>query len=206
MKGRQYNGPPPLRLRADVTAPNRFDSGWQMTIGAVAERGRRPADDVEVQFRINGKDEGSPISTDEFGRAHLPEMKFEEGNWTIEGQIVGETARFRQVIPLKEDKPKTKAPKSLLVTFDGPDGKQILLISVAAEDGSLIPDFVVSILEKGRITQVKTDKNGWAKHKMNINEEDGRYVEVRAGNGPGLAWRALLLGPKKTKQTALRAS
>ena len=93
--------------------------------------------------------------------------------------------------------PSIKIPKTLLVTFAGPRGGQTLLISVAAEDGSLIPGFVGTILEEdGTHESFETDIHGRTVHKIGFIEPS-RYIEVRAGNSPNLVWRARLLGPKR---------
>ena len=96
-------------------------------------------------------------------------------------------------------KAELKIPKGISVTISGERGRQKLLISVSAEDDSLIPGFVGTLVDGGDIHKFKTDEDGLWIYQLNISEPS-RQVQVLAGNTPDLVWQARLLGPRPERK------
>lgn len=92
-------------------------------------------------------------------------------------------------------KPKPKVPKKLSVTFSGQRGQQKLLISVAADDGSLIAGFRGTVVDGEEMKPFETGADGTVAYPTDFTEVE-RSFEVKAGNSRELIWRGLLLGPK----------
>lgn len=92
-----------------------------------------------------------------------------------------------------------RVAKKLYVTFAGEDGKQRLFISVSGEDGNLVSDAPVIIIDGEEAKQKKTNGNGKLVYQFNFTERS-RYVEVRAGNEHDLIWRARLNGPQQPRR------
>lgn len=111
---------------------------------------------------------------------------------------IGERLPVQKMILVPElPKPeKPKAPKNLLVSVSGMPGKQKLLISIAAEDGTFIPNQLFTIVDGDRVASRKTGRKGVATYKVNFAEHS-RYFEVRAGNTEDLVWQEQVPGPAK---------
>ncbi|TSC60656.1 MAG: hypothetical protein G01um1014107_267 [Parcubacteria group bacterium Gr01-1014_107] len=153
----------------------------------------------KVIFESEGKTV-EVVETDEEGRASYVYGFEKAGSWLIAVQLEGMpgTRRTKRV-SIKEEKPKLKIPKKLLVTFLGPRGQQKLLISVTAEDGSLIAGFRGMVADGDEMKDFVADGDRVAIYPTSFGEAE-RSFEVRAGNTRDLIWRGLLLGPKTQRK------
>ncbi len=97
---------------------------------------------------------------------------------------------------LRVSKKGKMIPAKLSVSFAGPRGRQKLLISVAAADGTLIPQSYIVIRDGEQFMHGQTGADGTVVYEANFKEAS-RAFEVRAGNGPELDWQARLPGPKR---------
>lgn len=107
----------------------------------------------------------------------------------IRAQLIGAQKEFKEAI-----EGKIKLPKNVLVSVSGAPGKQKFLISIAAEDGTFIPNQPFTLVDGDHIAVCKTGKNGVATHKTDFTEPS-RYFEVRAGNAKDLVWQEQVPGP-----------
>lgn len=109
---------------------------------------------------------------------------------------IGDRTPVQKLITVPElPKPeKPKAPKNILVSVSGVPGKQKFLISIAAEDGTFIPNQPFTLVDGDHVADCKTGKNGVATYKTDFTEPS-RHFEVRAGNTKDLVWQEQVSGP-----------
>lgn len=190
---------PELTLLLDVAEPQKKDGTWEVIATATVLFRRKYAPDPqrEVVFFLNDEEKAREETDAESGRAsaviEIPKI----GSYIITAFVPGlPGVRGVKRITAKEEKPKPKVPDSLSVSFTGPPGRQLLLISVGAEDGKLISGFVGAILSGGKVDAFETGPDGTTVHRVDFHEES-LAVEVRAGNKRELIWRGVLLGPTR---------
>ena len=85
-----------LRLRLELTEPNKKDDIWELTAIATVFDREGPAPDVDVQFYHNGRKLDSPVASDGEGRAEKDFFGLKKGNHVFEAQIAGTTIKTRQ--------------------------------------------------------------------------------------------------------------
>lgn len=188
---------PELTLLLDMAEPQKKDGIWEVIATATVLFRRKYAPDPqrEVVFFLNDEEKAREETDAESGRASAVIEIPKTGSYIITAFVPGlPGVRGVKRITAKEEKPKPKVPDSLSVSFTGPPGGQLLLISVGAGDGSLIPGFVGVILSGGKVDAFETGPDGTTVHLMNFWEKS-RAVKVRVGNKPEHVWRGVLLGP-----------
>lgn len=113
-------------------------------------------------------------------------------------EFQADQVRLERAKVLKELKDLEKKPRvachDLMVRFSGPRGNQKFVISVSAEDKTLIPHHPIALIDGDKFAGLKTGEDGFAFYETNF-QESSRYFEIRAGNSHDLMWRARLLGP-----------
>lgn len=208
-------------------APDAVKPGEAFTAVAVVAYQRRsaPRESQHVIYEVNGTEIGE-APTDGEGRASVDHTLEAAGTYVLAAQIRGipVSRRTRRMVVKAEDPELTRirretelakakrelaeatgkpaAPAQLIVNVSGPRGRQALAISVAAEDGRLIPNRLVSVIDGAKTNVVDTDEDGTAVYQMRFTELS-RAVEVRAGGTTKLVWRGRLLGPKRPVQPSL---
>lgn len=208
-RGRRRSGQqgPKLWIELSHTEPVKGIDGWSFDAIAEVGLGNAPARDKKVEF-LRDVDVIGTEEVNESGRAVCAISEVNDGRHRISAYVVGTMARDHEVLVLgeKKDKPKTKVPKELLATFLGEWGRQVFLLSVKAEDGTLIPNFPIEVFDESQPTEagktLRTGQDGFVRYQMNFSAPSC-YVEFRAGNSSELRWANRVLGPKpKTPKPA----
>lgn len=221
----QWRGPD--LLITSFEAPDTVKPGETFVIVAVVayRRHTAPRDTQHVIFEVGGTEIGEE-PTDGEGRASVDHALEAAGTHILAAQIRGipvsrrtrrivvkaedpELARIRRETELAKAKSelaeasgKPAVPARLIVSVSGSRGEQKLIISVAGEDGRLIPNRLVTVTDGPNTCVVDTDEDGTAIHPMQFTEPS-RYAEVRAGGAVDLIWRGRLLGPRRPVQPPL---
>jgi len=150
----------------------------------------------KVNFYLTGPSGGRQLhesvnTNPDDGTASTDLSGLQPGGYRIDAEVEGSDVASgeRFTVPLVQ----RQKPHKVAVSFNGPDGKQKLHISVSTEEGIIIPSFVVMVIEGSEATSHDTSKP----YPMNFTE-DSRAVEVRAGNTKDLVWQGRLLGPQTT--------
>lgn len=163
-----------MRVRIEVTEPNREDEKWEISVIATVLDENGPIADTEVQFYHDSRSIDSPISTDGEGRATKNFVDLKKGNHTFEASLPGTTLKARTSVKLKEDKPKKAA--FLVVNKRLKEGVLELICEVFNEEGNPVKKVGVMILSTGE--QSTTDDNGMAiiTPKIKFGEGENRKV------------------------------
>ncbi len=207
--------------------PDTVKPGEVFTLVAVVAYRRHapPRDTQYVIYEVDGIEIGE-VPTDAEGRTSVDHMVTGEGGDILAAQIRGipvsrrtrhvlvkaedsELTRIRQETELAKAKRelaeaigKPASPARLVVHVFGRRGEQKLAISVSAEDGRLIRNFQVFVVDGASAHVLDTDDDGTAVYLLHFTEPT-RLVEVRAGGTPDLIWRGRLLGPRRPIQRTL---
>lgn len=180
----------PLELAADQTYSTTIRievSNWweveapkQVSV-SVFQRGEDPPD-------------GYPVVVQK-GKALYPLTGLTPGHHYLV-VVSGKDRPVWKLIPAPElPKPKKpEVPKNVLVSVSGVPGKQKFLISIAAEDGTFIPNQPFTLVDGDHVVDRKTGKNGVATHRADFTEPS-RCFEIRAGNTKDLVWQEQVPGP-----------
>lgn len=161
-----------LRLRLELTEPNKKDDTWELAVVAITFDKEGPVPDVEVQFYHNGKRIDSTVATDGEGRAEKDFSDLKKGNHVFEAQIVGTTIKTRQKKNFKEDKPKK--PEKILIHKTGSMGNYNLIFQILTGDNSPVVNATIQIMDSLNTKKVfelpKTDKLGVVQYDIQFTE------------------------------------
>lgn len=146
-----------MRVRIEVTEPNREDEKWEISVIATVLDENGPVTDTEVQFYHDSRPIDSPIPTDGEGRATKNFVDLKKGNHTFEASLPGTTLKAKTSVKLKEDKPKKAA--FLVVNKRLKEGVLELICEVFNEEGIPVKKAKTMILSTGEKSE-PTDDNG----------------------------------------------
>lgn len=186
-----------IKMFLETTEPTKSDDTWEMTaIATVLYQNRPPVPAQEVVFLLNGDEVDRVPTNDENGQAKSTIVLPSAGSYllcvySVRWPGIQRTKR----ISVKKAEKKAKTAAGLVVTFAGKRGKQILMIAVAGEDGSFIPNFTGKIMDGDKFHTFITGLDGTCEYKTNFRDKE-RAFRVWVGNKPDQIWSNVFLGPK----------
>lgn len=172
---------------------------FQSTIAAFVRRGSKPVGGAAIQFYLDYKAFGNPVTTGADGRATLPAPGLKEGHYTIGAQIVGTATKAEKIMPVGGNESQVELlPPAVRAEGDAGD----YLISVLASDKQRHPvkglyvRFLIS--PKGKpafVHDEETDETGFAIYHLTFGEHScnvtvqvaGFEVELKNLQGPSRA-------------------
>jgi hypothetical protein len=199
--GKKKGGEPTVEFRWDPLTPahdKTFSTTIRVEVSGWWEEGRPK--EVALSIYEGGQEPsaGNPVRIQKgFGTFPLTGLK--PGHHYHVVVYIGDRTPVQKMIIVPElpkpAKPEKVICSDLMVRFSGPRGKQKFVVSVNADDGTLIPDHPIGLINGDKFVGLKTNGNGFAFYEADF-QESSRYFEVRAGNSHNLMWRARLLGPR----------